>query len=276
MIEVVDIIKHYGHGELVARLQAALRDAGMEGQLLSPEQLAPLDQFHSRGIAATVELGQRIRPSPDTKVLDIGSGLGGPSRYLAATYGCHVSGIDLSPSYVDAATFLTERMGLSELVDYSCGDALSLPYGDGDFDVVWTQHAAMNIANRAGLYGEAHRVLRPGGRLAIFDVITANGGPLVYPVPWSRGAETSFLMTAAEMQAMLDQQGFKIRSWTDRSGAALEGYSDLQKQPGASARTALLDQHVVMGPEFKTMAANHARNLAEGRVAIVEAVYVRD
>jgi SAM-dependent methyltransferase len=276
VIEVVDVIKHYSRDGLVTRLQAALRDAGMEGQL-APEQLAPLDQFHSRGITATVELGQRLRPSSDTMVLDIGSGLGGPSRYLAATYGCHVSGIDLNASYVEAAAYLAARTGLSELVDYSCGDALSLRYGDGTFDVVWTQHVAMNIANRAGFYYEAHRVLRPGGRLAIYDVIAADGGPLVYPVPWSRGPKTSFLMTAVEMQAMLDRQGFKVHSWTDRTGAAIDWFSEIQKQHGASAGAAPpLGLHLVMGPEFKTMAANLAQNLTEGRAAIVEAVYVRD
>jgi SAM-dependent methyltransferase len=276
MIEASDVTEHYSREGLVGRLRAALRDAGLGGVAISPEDLAPLDQFHSRGLTATIELGRQISPTPNTRVLDLGSGLGGPSRYLAATYGCHVCGIDLSPSYVEAATYLAELTGLSELVDYSCGNALTLQFDDRSFDVVWTQHVAMNISDRGGFYGEANRVLRPGGKLAIYDVIGGQGGPLRYPVPWSRGPETSFLMTAAEMKAELKGLGFTIESWTDCTEAALQWFADLRRRQEASHDTVpTLGLHLAVGPEFKTMSRNLAQNLAEGRAAIVQAVYIR-
>src|SRR5258708_30732468 len=180
-------MRHCGLGDLRERLATALRTAGLEDTtLLSPEDLAPLDQFHTRGLAATIELGRSVGINRDSEVLDIGSGWGGPSRYLAATYGCHVRGVDLSPAYVTAATYLAERAGLTDRVTYQCADAVRLPFAAEHFDVAWTQHVAMNIANRTPFYDQAFRVLRRGGRLAIYDVVQAERGPLLFPVPWSR------------------------------------------------------------------------------------------
>src|SRR6185312_3146177 len=168
---------------------------GPDEQQLTPRQLATLDQFHTRGLAATAELAKLADITADMTVLDVGSGVGGPARFLAATYGCQVTGIDLSEPFVDAARYLTERTGQSERVSFETANALALPFDDGHFDVVLLQHVAMNIADRARLYREIRRVLKSGGRFATFDVVLSSGEPH-YPVPWARTPATSFLLTA--------------------------------------------------------------------------------
>jgi SAM-dependent methyltransferase len=270
MEDVNTILRHYGQHDLRDRLAAALAQAGLADRRLTSEDLAPLDQFHTRGLAATVELADMACVERSSRVLDIGSGLGGPSRYLAATFGCHVRGIDLSASFVEAATFLAKHCSLADKVSYDCADALALPFEDERFDLAWTQHVAMNIADRAGLYAQAYRVLRPGGRLAIYDVVAGEIGPLHYPVPWSPGPETSFLVTPASMRFTLEQQGFRVLIWADRTEAGVAWF-DKQKAR-ATASPPLLGLHLVMGPGFRAVAANLGRNLREGRVGIVQAM----
>lgn len=276
MVNADKVTEHYTRDGLIDRLRSALAAISPDGGPLTTGQLAALDQFHSRGLAATVEMAKLLAPISSTKVLDIGSGLGGPSRYLAATFGCHVTGIDLNPSYVEAASLLAERTGLAGKVDYHEGNALALPFAAGEFDLAWTQHVAMNISDRAGLYAEAFRVLRPGGRLAIYDVLAGTGGPLTFPVPWSERAETSFLLTPDQMKSALEAQGFEIVSWVDRTDAGVEWFAELEKRQAATlAAPGALGLHLVMGPEFKTMGANLGRNLRDGRALLIEAVVRR-
>jgi sarcosine/dimethylglycine N-methyltransferase len=161
---------HYRATGLKERLETALAALGPKDQLLTPAQLAPLDQFHTRGLAATAELADLAQITAEMSVLDVGSGVGGPARFLAQAYGCWVTGVDLSEPFVDAANTLTERTGLSGRVSFETASALELPFDAGRFDAVLMQHVAMNISDRARLYREVRRVLKAGGRLAAFDV----------------------------------------------------------------------------------------------------------
>jgi SAM-dependent methyltransferase len=273
MSESGEVAQHYEKGSLVERLRAAISKAGLGEKQFSSADLAPLDQFHSRGLIATVELAQALKIAASDRVLDIGSGLGGPSRYLAEKFGCVVQGIDLSQSFVDAANFLAERTGLDTKVSYQQANALSLPFDDETFDVAWTQHVAMNISDRAALYKEAFRVLRSGGRLGIYDVVSVSCAPLHYPVPWASGPGTSFLVTANDMCTKLGEQGFRIASWTDCTEAGIVWFSERQNTRPSPEASPAIGIQLVMGPDFGVMTGNLLRNLREGRAALIQTVW---
>src|SRR5215468_9597975 len=210
---------HYRATGLTERLKTALTVLGPADQQLTPQQLGALDQFHTRGLAATTELATLVGITAGMSVLDVGSGVGGPARFLAATYGCRVTGVDLSEPFVDAARYLAERTGQSGQVAFQTASALDLPFDDGHFDIALLQHVAMNIADRARLYREIRRVLRPSGRFATFDVMSNRGEPH-YPVPWAGTPATSFLLTAAATRAAIEQAGFCTLAWQDDTEAA--------------------------------------------------------
>src|ERR1700738_1513036 len=196
MTDVLDGVRdHYRATGLTERLKAALAALGPEDQQLTPQQLGALDQFHTRGLAATAELAQLAGITAGMSVLDVGSGVGGPARFLAATYGCRVTGVDLREPFVDAARYLTERTGQSGQVSFQTASALELPFEDGRFDVALLQHVAMNISDRPRLYREIHRVLRGGGSFPPSAAVVSSGEPH-YPMPWARTPATSFLLTA--------------------------------------------------------------------------------
>jgi ubiquinone/menaquinone biosynthesis C-methylase UbiE len=242
---------------------------------MRPEDLAPIDEFHVRGREATKELGAHLNLQPEQEVLDVGSGLGGPSRQLAMTYGCRVTGIDLTEEYCDVASALSQRCGLADRVRYRQGNALAMPFSDGQFAVVVTQHVAMNIADKGALYREIARVLRSGGNFGIYDLLQGDGGPVHLPVPWAREPSTSFLATADAMRALLDAAGFKITAWNDTSEAGKEWFKALGKKL-AETGPPPLGFHILLGPDFADMAKNQVRNLVEDRIRPTEIICVKD
>lgn len=262
---------HYAGRSLVDSVLAAVDAAGLPKTGLTTKALAPLDQFHVRGLAATRDLATLAGIDADSRVLDVGSGIGGPARHLAERLGCTVLGIDLTEEYCRLATALTERTGLADKVSFRAANALDLPFADNSFDVVWTQHVAMNIADRPKLYGEMHRVLKPGGRIALYDAVAVPGQTPIFPVPWARDASTSFLWDAGATKAVLEKTGFKMRTWRDATDEAKQFFARRQP-PAGTPEPPPLGLHLLMGPDFRTMAGNFGRNVIEGRVGLLMAV----
>jgi ubiquinone/menaquinone biosynthesis C-methylase UbiE len=234
-------------------------------KVLSTEDLASFDQFHTGGLSATVRLMGLLSIAPDSNVLDVGSGLGGPARYIASTFGARVTGIDLSPSFVEAAAMLNDRTALGERVSFRVGSALALPFPPGSFDVAIMQHVAMNVADRAALYAGIYTTLKSGGQFLTYDVIERSGAP-AYPVPWSPEPDTSYVLTERATREALERAGFAVETWRVE-GPEAAGAFQLPTAGQAPPLAAILGR-----PNFGEAVANLSAGIAEGRLGVLTAV----
>jgi ubiquinone/menaquinone biosynthesis C-methylase UbiE len=265
---------HYGRRALGDVILRALKESGKDVEHLTPDDLAPVDEFHSGGRNATARLAQLAQIDASQRVLDVGCGIGGPSRYLASKFGCQVTGLDLTPEFVALAGMLAQRTRLADKVTYRQGNALDLPFPDASFDVVWSQNAAMNIADRDRLYGEMHRMLRPGGRLALQDVAAGPGGEPYYPTPWASDKSISFLFAPQSTRAALERVGFRVVAWQDTTQEALEQQTARAKALDSGSLPPL-GLHILIGEAFPTVTKNTLRNLQEQKVQLLNAVLER-
>jgi MPBQ/MSBQ methyltransferase len=267
--------RHYTNRDLGTAILAALQGMGRDIERLTPDDLAAVDEFHGGQRPATIQLAELVGLKGGERVLDVGSGLGGPSRFLAWRYGCRVSGVDLTAEFVQVAEMLTKRTGLVGRVDYRQGDALDLPFADKSFDIVWSQNAAMNIADRLRLYRGMRRVLKEGGRLALQEVAAGPGGPPHYPVPWAREPSISFLFSPEETRANLKAAGFRVVVWRDTTEASLTS-SRARARNAEAGTTPPLGIHLILGADdYQAMAKNSARNVEERRTTLFNAVLER-
>jgi SAM-dependent methyltransferase len=200
----------YGRSGVLDGLLAALANNGIDPSKPAVADLFPYDQLHGRGLAATKEHADIAEIRPRMRVLDLGCGIGGASRYLAAMRGCRVTGIDLTREFVDAADVLTRLCGLGDTIDYHQASALHLPFEDGAFDHVWSQNVGMNISDKRALAEEVARVLRTGGRYSFSELTLGSAGEPPYPLPWARNRTASFLVTPEDTLTTLQAAGFRI------------------------------------------------------------------
>lgn len=263
---------HYRTEGLLDRILAGLRAAGMDPDAPTVDDLAPADEFHSLGRVATRDLAELAALKPGTRVLDVGSGLGGPARFLAVSYGCDVTGVDLMPEFCAVASELSRRTGLAECTRFLNGNALALSFDDGAFDCVWTIQAQMNIADKQRLYSEIARVLRVGGQLVFQDICAGDGRPLEFPVPWATEASQSHLITPQDLRALLGAVGLQEHIFRDVSAPIL-AWQDANRPPAGAPPP--LGMHLVLGERHAEKRANSGRALRDGRIAYVQGAFLK-
>lgn len=261
------VARHYGRGDITKPILDGLKSAGVDVDGLSLEDLAPVDEFHIGGRAASEYVLAKLALTPDHHVLDIGCGIGGTARFMAKAYGCRVSGVDLTPDYIETAKRLSELTRLADRVSFEVASALDLPFEDATFDAAITFHVAMNIKDRPALYAEAARVLKPGAQFCIYDVMRGDRGSVRYPAPWAETAETSHLTTPDEMRDLLGEAGFTVDEVEDRSEAGIAFFR--QRVAAAAEGPPPVGLHLLMGPTAREKFTNMLQSLEAGAVAPV-------
>lgn len=269
-----EVASHYTNNRLLDAILAALESEGKDPAYLAPADLAPVDEFHLRGREATLELARLAQLAPGMRVLDVGCGLGGSARHLAYEHGCHVDGVDLTPAYIEVATELTRRVGLGDRVAFQQASALALPFADATFDVVWTEHVQMNIADKQTFYAELARVLKPGGRLVFHDVFQGPDGAPHFPVPWADDPAISHLVPVESARQAIVAAGLEIAEWRDMTERSLDWLTAVAAKRAAGAKPAL-GLHLLMGENARRKGENNVLNLREGRIVVAQAVCVR-
>jgi ubiquinone/menaquinone biosynthesis C-methylase UbiE len=264
-----EVARHYSHGALERAILDALQTSGKDIDRLDPSDLSGVDEFHLGWLAATIDLANDMALSPGMRVLDVGSGIGGPARYFAEHHGCTVVGVDLTDEFVNVATALTQRCGLADLVSFRRASGLSLPFEDETFERASLIHVGMNIADKAGVFREVYRVLKKKGVFAVYDIMNVTGDALPYPMPWADSLDTSFVEAPQTYRDLLKQTGFVLRSEKNRREMSLTLGLEMREEV---ARHGLppLGPHTVMGATAPVRLGNVMLALAAGTIAPIQ------
>jgi ubiquinone/menaquinone biosynthesis C-methylase UbiE len=266
-----EVARHYTHSDLTGTVLAALREAGRDLEALTTADLAPVDEFHLGWHPQTVAFATRLALPAGARLLDIGSGVGGPARHFAEKHGCTVTGIDLTPAFVAAATELSARAGLAGSTRFVEGSALDLPFEDASFDAATLIHVGMNIADKPRLFAEARRALVPGGTFALFEVMRSGEGPLPMPLPWADDEATSFVETPATYRSLLAAAGFRVTDERDRTDFVRDLAAKMRARIAAEGPPRL-GLHVILGPTASERMGRLFACLEQGLLAPVELV----
>jgi ubiquinone/menaquinone biosynthesis C-methylase UbiE len=260
---------HYGRGRLEELILAAVAREGKDPENLAAVDLAAVDEFHVGGLESTQELAAQMDLRAGMRLLDVGSGIGGPARYFAAEHGCKVTGIDLTEEFVRMARSLTKRTKLDGSAEFRQGSALELPFEANTFDGAYMIHVGMNIADKAGIFREVRRVLKAGGRYTLYEIMRTGEGAIRYPVPWASSEETSFVARVKDYRDALQGAGFRIEQERGRREFAI-AFTERTMERMAQAGPPALGLHLLMGEKAPVMAGNMLAMMKEGVLEPVE------
>ena len=270
-----EVARHYGDSGLLARIMAGLEASGADPDRMRPDDLAPVDEFHIGGREATAHAVAKMDLDAGSRVLDVGCGIGGAARFIATQVGCRVTGVDITPEFIEVARRLTELTGLDGKIAFEVASALDMPFEDGSFDAAITLHVAMNIPDRAALYGEIARVMKPGAAFCVYDVMKAGDGAPTYPVPWAETPATSHLTSSEEMRGLLDEAGFEVREVEDRSNFARAFFQRTLAAAAGSDGPPPLGIHLFLGANAPEMFRNMLNNIEAGHIAPTQMIATR-
>lgn len=263
------VAKHYTRGRLEETIVRALAQSGKDPKTLTATDLAPVDEFHVGGLVSTQELAAQMELRPEMHLLDVGSGLGGPARYLASEHFCRVTGVDLSEEFVNVATSLTRMVKLDHLVEFRQASALDLPFDPQLFDRAYMIHVGMNISNKAAAYREVRRVLKTRGLFVVFDILRTADGPIRYPVPWATSQDTSFVDDLSTYETAFRRAGFRVTHERRRRAFAIE-FTEQMMARMAQTGPPPLGLHLVLGDNMREMAKNTLSMMQEGLIEPIE------
>ena len=266
------VSKHYEGDALLEAIRAGVAALKKDTTTVTVDDLSPVDEFHIGGRPATTELCDRLGIDDSSLVLDVGCGIGGSSRFVASTYGCRTVGIDLTPSYIEVARTLSEWTGLGERCSFDVGSALNLPYDDDTFDRAIQLHVGMNIEDKTTLLAEIYRVIKPGGRVAIYDVMRKMDDTHEFPVPWASDPSTSFVAAPSAYRMAMEAAGFSVTGERDRSQFATEFFAALQARSAAAEGPPPLGLHVIMGPDAPVKIGHMVAAVKAGTLAPCEVI----
>ncbi len=262
----IQIETQYSTGASRQAIEQALVAAGKDLDHLRPEDLALLEDFHTMGRIATIQLADLVEITPDDEVLDAGSGIGGTARYVAGRSRCHVVAVDLTEEYCQTARWLNQLAGLDDRISVRQADVTDLPFEDATFTLMFSQHVQMNVADKALLYVEARRVLAADGRLALWDIAAGEDREPDFPMPWADRPEYSHLTTPDRLRTAIETSGFEIEQWndlTDQAAATMQTLLTLPPSPiGLQAFV----------PNFESKAQNLTAALADGRLRAIQGI----
>lgn len=263
-----NIARHYTHGTLSDVITAGLEKMQDGSDVSAIDLLAGVDEFHMGGRPATKALADHLALDPSHHVLDIGCGLGGTARYLASSFGCRVTGIDLTPEYVEVGNQLNRDLGLDGQIDLSVANATRMPFAEDRFDRASMLHVGMNIPDKAALMAEIGRVVKPGGTIALYDVMRVGDGPIVYPVAWAADENTSFVGSVDDYRVALEGAGFEIEEAADRRNVAMKFFEAIKARL-AQGGPPPLGLHILMGPDARTKVGNMHASVQNGAISPV-------
>lgn len=267
------VAEHYKNEGLMQRILKGMRAIGVDPDNATSSDLKAGDEFHTGGVLATEHLFGQIDLAPDARILDVGCGIGGTSRYLAERYDAQVRGIDLTPAFVEVAVELSAMVGLSDKTHFQVGSAVDMPVEDNGFDLAVLLHVGMNISDKTALISEIARAVKPGGQFALFDVMTGSTDePPVFPLPWSSEPETSFLAPPAAYEEAAKAAGLVQVHREDRSEFAVGFFRDAMAKAKVEGPPAF-GINLMMGETAGEKLGNYFTNLETGRVAPVEMIF---